>query len=86
MNKIRLVVFATILLLSCVGCGATPYIYEDGAILCGGDGEPIVLVDNPDATNPTYAELVAFIVEDTTNLNYFVDGEPDGYVCAGACF
>lgn len=58
------------------------YIYDNGAIECGGDGEPIVLVDNPDATNPTYAELVAFIVEDTTNLNYFVDGGPDGYVCA----
>lgn len=58
------------------------YIYDDEAIECGGDGEPIVLVDNPDATNPSYAELVAFIVEDTTNLNYFVDGGPDGYVCA----
>ena len=58
------------------------YIYTDGAIECGGDGEPIVLVNNPDATNPTYAELVAFIIEDTTNTNDYVKGGPEAYVCA----
>jgi len=43
------------------------YIYENGAIMVGGDGEPIELINNPNATNPTYAELVAFIKEDSTD-------------------
>jgi len=47
----------------------------------GGDGQPIVLVDNPSATNPTYDELKAFLYSDTTNLNHYVDGGPVGYIC-----
>jgi len=43
------------------------YIYENGAIEVGGDGEPIELIDNPGATDPTYAELIAFIKEDSTD-------------------
>jgi len=66
-NKIYVIVFAIILLLSCFGCGETPYIYEDGAILCGGDGKPIELINNSNATNPTYAQLVAFITKDSTD-------------------
>jgi len=50
------------------------YIYEDGAIHIGGDGEPIELVNNPDATNPTYAELVAFIKEDTSDSKVYFEG------------
>ena len=56
-----------------------PYIYENGTIQIGGDGEPIKLIDNPDATNPTYAELVAFIGEDDTDANEYITGT---YVCA----
>jgi hypothetical protein len=48
------------------------YIYENGAILVGGDGEPIELIDNPNATNPTYAELVAFIKEDSTDGHLYL--------------
>lgn len=48
----------------------------------GGDGELIVLVNNPEATNPTYAELRAFIIEDVTNTNDYVMGGPEAYVCA----
>jgi len=55
------------------------HVYDDGAIECGGDWEPIVLVDNPDATNPSYAELVAFIQMDLSDTNRYIDGE---YVCA----
>jgi len=58
------------------------HVYTDGAVECGGDGEPIVLVNNLNATDPTYAELVAFIVRDTTNTNDYIKGGPDGYVCA----
>lgn len=48
------------------------YIYENGAILVGGDGEPIELVNNPNATNPTYARLVAFIKKDPTDRQRYI--------------
>ncbi|MFC1971458.1 hypothetical protein ACFLV0_06010 [Chloroflexota bacterium] len=47
------------------------YIYQDGAILIGADYEPIELLNNPNATNPTYAELVAFIKEDTSDSKIY---------------
>ncbi len=50
------------------------YIYKDGAIITGADGEPIELINNPDATNPTYAELVAFIKEDTSDNKTYSEG------------
>ncbi len=40
------------------------------------------MINNPNATDPTYADLVAFIVSDTTNTKDYVKGGPDGYVCA----
>lgn len=59
------------------------HIYEDGAILVGADGEPIELINNSDATNPTYAELVAFINEDTTDTKPYLDSKSVlGRVCA----
>jgi hypothetical protein len=58
------------------------YIYEDGRVLVGADGEPIELINNPSATNPTYAELVAFIVANPVDTNtYFKEG-PKAYVCS----
>ena len=39
----------------------------------GGDGEPIELINNPDATNPSYTELVAFIKEDSTDEHRYAD-------------
>ncbi|HUV75852.1 MAG TPA: hypothetical protein VMW00_04295 [Dehalococcoidales bacterium] len=50
------------------------YIYQDGAIHVGADGKPIELINNPDATNPTYAELVAFIKEDTSDSKFYSEG------------
>lgn len=72
------------------GIGENPrYIYINGAIATGGNGEPIELIDNPDATNPTYAELVAFIKADTTDTKGYVEESLaikglrfEGYVCA----
>jgi hypothetical protein len=58
------------------------YIYQDGRVLVGADGEPIELVNNPNATNPTYAELIAFIEADATDTNTYLDGGPRGYVCS----
>jgi len=67
---------------SVVGCKDPLYIYEDGKVLVGGDGEPIELINNPSATNPTYAELLAFIQQDTTDTNDYLKNPYIGYVCA----
>lgn len=59
------------------------YVYTNGAIECGGDGEPIELINNPDATNPSYAQLIAFIIiEDTTDTNPYIEKGAAAYVCA----
>ena len=58
------------------------YVYTNGGIECGGDGEPIELINNTDATNPTYAQLVAFIAADSTDTNNFLEGGPRDYVCS----
>jgi hypothetical protein len=71
-----------IVVLSVGGCKNPEYTYEDGKVLVGGDGEPILLVDNPNAVNPTYAELVAFIQQDTTDSNDYFVHPLIGYVCA----
>jgi len=62
--------------------GNPNYIYENGGIHVGGDGEPIELIDNLNATDPTYAELVAFIVADSTDTNAYLEGGPRDYVCS----
>jgi len=61
-----------ILASSITGCGHSRYIYENDAVIVGGDGKPIRLIDNPHATNPTYAELVAFLEEDDTDEHLYV--------------
>ena len=86
MDKCRLFLILGLLLLlasSVVGCKKNPmYIYESDDILVGGDGEPIGLINNPNATNPTYAELKAFVEEDTTDTNDYLEHPRIGYVCA----
>jgi len=59
------------------------HIYTRGMIEVGGDGEPIELINNPDATNPTYAELLAFIKRDRTDEYSYIFGPPKiAYVCS----
>lgn len=72
------IVIAIATLAICL-CPVTPskYIYEDGRILVGADGEPIELINNPDATNPTYAMLVDFINEDPTDEGAYMDFASD---------
>ncbi|PIX31386.1 hypothetical protein COZ60_04845 [Candidatus Bathyarchaeota archaeon CG_4_8_14_3_um_filter_42_8] len=74
--KLYLILFVGLVLLlasSTISCGQNPgYIYENGAVVVGGDGEPIELINNPNATNPTYAELVAFIEEDSTDERQYL--------------
>jgi hypothetical protein len=45
----------------------------------GPDGQPITLVSNPAAVNPTFAQLQSFLLADKTDQNTYV---PGAYVCA----
>jgi len=59
------------------------HIYIDGKIVVGGDGQPIELINNPNATDPTYAELLAFLETDQTDKFVYIIGPPkNAYVCA----
>ena len=79
--KIGIVVGAVILIVALVLClrPATPstYIYEGGRILVGADGEPIELINNSSATDPTYATLVGFINQDPTDEAAYMDFDSD---------
>lgn len=48
------------------------HVYSHGTLVAGGDGEPIELLNNPAATNPTYAELLAFIKKDQTDKYSYI--------------
>jgi hypothetical protein len=84
MSKYLYLILGLVFLLAStvVGCKNPLYTYENGKVLIGGDGEPIILIDNPDAVDPTYAELVAFIRQDTTDTNDYLEHPRIGYVCA----
>lgn len=59
------------------------YIYIDGGIVVRGSGEPIELTNNPDATNPTFTELVAFIESDHTDEYPYIVGPPkNAFICS----
>ncbi len=45
----------------------------------GPDGQPITLVSNPSAVDPTFAQLQSFLLADKTDENTYV---PGAYVCA----
>jgi hypothetical protein len=45
----------------------------------GPDGQPITLVSNPAAVDPTFAQLESFILSDKTDQNTYISGT---YVCA----
>jgi hypothetical protein len=77
-----ILVLVFLLVIAVGGCKNPLYTYEDGRVLVGGDGEPIILTDNPAATDPTFAELVAFIQQDTTDANDYLEHPRIGYVCA----
>jgi hypothetical protein len=58
------------------------YVYENDILCVGGDGKPIELINNSQARNPTYAELVAFIKQDYTDTKSYLEGGPNDYVCS----
>jgi len=84
MTRYQYLILGLVLLLVIAvgGCKNPLYTYEGNMVLVGGDGEPIMLVDNPDAVDPTYAELAAFIEQDTTDANDYLVHLRIGYVCA----
>ncbi|MBN2098657.1 MAG: zinc ribbon domain-containing protein [Dehalococcoidia bacterium] len=55
------------------------YVVVDGRTLVGADGDPIRLTQNPDATDPSWAELRQFLYSDHTDSIPYDD---DTFVCA----
>jgi hypothetical protein len=49
------------------------YIYEDNAVLVGGDDRPIELHNNPNAVDVSYSALLSFIKEDPTDQLQYID-------------
>ncbi len=59
------------------------HLYVDGRVIVGGDDQPIELIDNPRATDPTFAELVAFLEKDRTDEYSYIVGPPkNAFVCS----
>lgn len=82
---------AILLFVFLTGCGNNTNtqrnytnIYANGLIELGGDGEPIELVNNPDAINPTYYQLIEFIKNDPTDIRFYIEEGEWAYVCADA--
>jgi hypothetical protein len=64
-------------------CRSADLLYtENGEIECGGDGKAIKLENNPDATDPTFDELIDFIKNDPTDTREYIAEGSDVYVCA----
>ena len=58
------------------------HVYINGGIVVRGSGEPVELLNNPDATNPTYAELLAFLESDQTDRYTYMLGPPkNAFIC-----
>ena len=57
----------------------TKNVVVEGAIVCGGDWHQITLVDNADAVNPTYDQLLSFLKMDMTDKHPYTSGS---YICA----
>jgi len=57
----------------------TEYVRIGGGILVGADGHCITLKNNPDAKNPSWAELKTFLLKDDTDS---IEYDFDKFVCA----
>lgn len=57
----------------------TKHVYVDDAVLVGADGHWITLVNNPDATDPAWDELKAFLATDNTDKQTY---SLASFVCA----
>jgi hypothetical protein len=51
---------------------------DEYTYVAGGNGEPIVLIDNPSANNPTWEQLFSFLQDDQTDAHPYTST----YICA----
>jgi hypothetical protein len=76
-------IILSIILFALIACEPAGFIFsEEGSIECGGDGEAIILTNNPEATDPTYDELMGFIKNDLTDTKDYIEDGPNAYVCS----
>ncbi len=61
------------ILLCSTGCNNTQYVYVNGARCVGADGHPIELTNNPNAHNPTFEQLLGFIICDETDTYEYLE-------------
>jgi hypothetical protein len=81
MKRVVFAVCSIILLVAFVLTGCEIHdgeVLVDGKVAVRGSGEPVALVNNPLATNPTFAQLKAFLDKDQTDLHPYYEGS---YVC-----
>jgi hypothetical protein len=75
------------------GCASLPevfqnprYTYENGALLVGGDGEPILLTNNTAAVNPSFQQVLDFIRADLTDQLVYIERDSNSgatpFVCS----
>ncbi|QBX63968.1 hypothetical protein DhcFL2_04155 [Dehalococcoides mccartyi] len=57
----------------------TNYVMIGNAYVVGGDGNPIILDNNPAAKDPTWDELISFLLKDNTDKQTYI---PNLFVCA----
>lgn len=58
------------------------HVYTNGNRELGGNYRPIELINNSNAKNPSWGELVTFIRKDTTDSNLFIETFYWSYVCS----
>ncbi len=78
------VYYLFIFMLVIIGGVCEDFVYETLGIkeqpnYVGADGHHIKLIDNPNATDPTYQELIDFIASDSTDQKRYEKGV---YVCS----
>ena len=77
-----IILLSVILML--VACEPAGFLFsEEGNIECGGDGKAIILDNNPEAIDPTYDELIAFINNDPTDNKEYIEDGPNAYIGQG---
>ena len=82
-NCLIIIVTLAAVLLLFASCQATGLLFtENGEIECGGDGKAIILDNNPDAVNPSFDELIAFVKTDPTDTKDYIAEGSNAYVCA----
>jgi len=54
------------------------YVLIDHSIVSGADGRPIVIVNNPNAKNPSWTQLVTFLQQDTTDRMFY---DKNSFMC-----